>query len=386
MKEKYNVKVMIFCGLLMLITAASDSLRGIFLPAFRSTFSLSEPQAGRIIMISYVGNLIFLSFGGRLSDRLPRKLFIGGLLVIWAAALAVYTFTENYILLLICMTVSMGGSTMLSTSVNMLTPLMFASPAMLVSIFNFVQGVGITVSQNIIGRFADSLEAWHFANAGLLVIAGICFILLMTMKLPDPEKSSRKGRSSAIIRNPASIFLILICGCYFIAEHGLMNWLTSYGSEHLGYSVQDSAFYLSLFFGGITVGRLIFAPFIEKIGVFRSLLIWSSAGTVIYIAGMALGKSGMVLFGLSGLALSIVYPMLVMLIGRFFDTSEAGSATGFILSIATFFDIGFNALFGDLVKSAGYGRAMIVLPVSAALFCASLFALKFLVRKSKDIA
>ena len=79
---------MIFCGLLMLITAASDSLRGIFLPAFRSTFSLSEPQAGRIIMISYVGNLIFLSFGGKLSDRLPSNLFIGALLVIWAADLA----------------------------------------------------------------------------------------------------------------------------------------------------------------------------------------------------------------------------------------------------------------------------------------------------------
>ena len=31
-----------------------------------------------------------------------------------------------------------------------------------------------------------------------------------------------------------SLLLIIICGSYFVAEHGLMNWLTSYGSEYLG--------------------------------------------------------------------------------------------------------------------------------------------------------
>ena len=152
-KDK-KLTAVIFCGLLMLITAASDSLRGIFLPAFRNTFSLSEPEAGMIIMISYVGNLIFLSVGGRLSDRLPRKRFLGGLLLLWAMALLLYVLTEDYTLLLAGMIFSMGGSTMLSTGINILTPLLFSAPAMLVSIFNFLQGVGITASQNIAGRFS----------------------------------------------------------------------------------------------------------------------------------------------------------------------------------------------------------------------------------------
>ncbi len=386
MTKKYDKKALLFCGLLMLITAASDALRGVFLPEFRQAFSLSEPQAGRIIMISYVGNLLFLSVGGRLSDRLPRKRFIGGVLLLWAAALAVYTFTESYTLLLVSMIFFMGGSTMLSTSVNMITPLLFVSPAMLVSIFNFIQGIGITASQNVIGRWSDSLTAWHAANAGLLLLAAVCFVILMTMKLPDPEPGAGSSAGlAAILKKPASFFLIIICGCYFVAEHGLMNWLTSYGSEHLGFTVQRSAFYLSLFFGGITVGRLVFAPFIERIGVFRSLLIWSAAGTVIYIAGMALGKNGMLLFGASGLALSIIYPMLVMLIGKFFDPSIAGSATGLILSIATLFDIAFNAFFGDLVSSLGYARAMTVLPAAAGVFCAMLFALKLCVKRSREI-
>ena len=86
--EKKNSKItaVLFCGLIMTITAASDSLRGVFLPQLRSSFSLTEPQAGRIIMISYVGNLLFLSVGGYLSDRMPRKRFIGGVLLLWASA------------------------------------------------------------------------------------------------------------------------------------------------------------------------------------------------------------------------------------------------------------------------------------------------------------
>ncbi|MCR5123139.1 MAG: MFS transporter, partial [Ruminococcus sp.] len=169
-----------------------------------------------------------------------------------------------------------------------------------------------------------------------------------------------------------------------IAEHGLMNWLTSYGSGYLGLSVADSAKYLSLFFGGITVGRLVFAPFIYRIGVFRSLLIWSLAGAALYSAGIALGRGGLILVGVSGLAFSLIYPMLVVLIGKFYAPSAAGSATGFVLSTATFFDIFFNAFFGSLVESAGYGKAIIVLPVSAVLFCALLYLLRFAVGLPKQ--
>lgn len=385
-KNKTNITALIFCGLIMTITAASDALRGVFLPQFRSTFSLTESQAGRIIMISYVGNLLFLSVGGYLSDRLPRKKFIGGVILLWAAALASYVFTENYYILLAAMIFSMGGSTMISTSVNIITPLLFASPAMTVSIFNFLQGVGTTTSQNVGGRFADSLKAWHIANGIILTLAVICFVLLMTLKLPDPEKPEKKsGGYIGIMKNPASVILILIFGCYFIAEHGLMNWLTSYGSEYLGFTVKRSAVYLSVFFGGITVGRLVFAPLIDRIGIFRSLLIWSAVGASVYTVGIALGKNGIMFVGISGLAFSIIYPMLVMLTGKFFDSSEAGSATGFILSIATFFDIGFNAFFGGLVERSGYGKAIVVLPVCAILFCVLLFLLKFAVKRSREI-
>ena len=62
--KKNKVFAAVFCMLLMIFTGASDALRGVFLPLFRDHFALSQSQASRIIMMSYVGNLIFLLVGG----------------------------------------------------------------------------------------------------------------------------------------------------------------------------------------------------------------------------------------------------------------------------------------------------------------------------------
>lgn len=364
-----------FCTVIMLITAASDALRGVFLPQFEKTFGLDKMQSSMIITVSYIGNLLFLFVGGYLSDRLPRKRFLGGVLAMWCSALACYVFTEDYRLLLLGMVFSMGGSTMISTTVNLITPLIFFSPALMVNLFNFCQGVGITLSQNIGGRFAESLSSWHIINALLLCTALICAVMLIFLKLPDPEKPQRSVFASyrQILRTPASLLLILVTGCYFVAEHGLQNWLVSYGSQHLGFTVERSAFYLSLFFGGITVGRLLFAPLVQKLGISRSMLIFSSLAAVLYAVGILMGSSGMYVVAASGLMFSVLYPTLVLLISAHFDRSLAGAATGFILSIATVFDIAFNALFGSLVESSGYDVPILLLPAAMILFAAGLW-------------
>ena len=141
----------------MLITAASDSLRGVFLPQFGKTFSLSGTGGSMIITMSYIGNLLFLLAGGYISDRVPKKKFLFGVMILWSTALALHAFTENYTVLLICIMFSMGGSTMISTTVNIITPLMFTASALLVNLFNFCQGVGITATQNIFGRINDRI-------------------------------------------------------------------------------------------------------------------------------------------------------------------------------------------------------------------------------------
>lgn len=55
--------VTVYCVLMMFVLGASDALRGVFLPVFRDSFSLSQSQSSAIIMCSYIGNLLFLCIG-----------------------------------------------------------------------------------------------------------------------------------------------------------------------------------------------------------------------------------------------------------------------------------------------------------------------------------
>ena len=218
--------VTVYCVLMMFVLGASDALRGVFLPVFRDSFSLSQSQSSAIIMCSYIGNLLFLCIGGRLVDRISRKKFMYGVMLLWMGALTAYLLTANYYALLVFMIFSLGASTMLSTTVNLLTPLVYAAPAFFVNFFNFLQGAGISTAQNVGGRFASSLSAWKGANLILLACGCVGLVLLWFVKLPQPKPDAGSaGGYGAVIRNPACKYLFLLCGFYCITEHGLQNWL-----------------------------------------------------------------------------------------------------------------------------------------------------------------
>lgn len=378
--------IMLVCACLMILTGASDALRGVFLPSFQSHFDLTKFQQSLIISISYVGNLVFLFVGGYFADRMSKKKFLCINMLLWLLALGVYTVVNDYYVLLCCMIVSMGASTMLSTTVNLITPIVFMSPAFYVNIFNFTQGIGISTAQNVGGKFASRFENFHWANLILLSLGVICLVLVVAfVKIPNDkvEIPIEKASYKTVLKNPACVFLILMFGLYNVSEHGLMNWLTDYGSKHLGFTVSKASTYLSVFFIGITVGRLVFAPIVQKIGVMKSMLGFSSVAGLLYVLGLLTGKNGIVLVCVSGFAFSIIYPTMVLMIGNYYPSSLSGTATGFIIGISNLFDITFNAFFGKTVEKFGFGTSIKILPVTMVGFVLSLYLLKFLVKEKK---
>lgn len=389
-----QILITAFCVLIMILTGASDGARGVFLPLLTDAFDLSETRSTLIIMMSYVGNLLFLLIGGYFLDRMKKKTFLLVIMAMWMGALACYVLTESYSVLLICMIFSMGASTMLSTSVNLITPLLFLTPAFFTNFFNFTQGMGISVIQKLGGQVADSglstenvpadLTGWHSFNLLLLILSGVSILLLSLIHFPDDKKDSAEKKSGGykmVLRNPASLFLILICGFYYVAEHGIQNVLTTYGSEYLGYSVERSASFLSLFFGGITLGRLLFAPVVQKMGIMRSMTVFVSLSGILYIAGILLEQKGIWMLCLSGLAFSIVWPTTVLMIASFYPAKSSGVAVGSITAVATLFDIAFYAFFGKFTERTGYAVSIKILPTAMLLFCLCFYGLYIFSKK-----
>lgn len=377
--KKNNGRILIALNFMILMAAlgASDSLRGIFAPAFQEQFSLNAVNLSMIVMVSYLGNLLFLFYGGRILDTHNRKKVALGVLAIWIAAIIIYLVTDSYLFLLVGMFLAMGSSTLLNTAVNILTPAIFISASgMMVNIFFFVQGIGTTVTQNLVGRVADSYQIFKLVNLLLAALGIVSFLMLWKSNIPDgrldDEAENTVTRESVsfrtVMKQKNYWLLVLIFGCYFIAEHGIMNWLVAYGTGALELSASKASGYLSGFYGAITVGRLVWSPIVAKAGAFKSITWFGGIGTLLFVIGILTGESGLWILSFSGIAISILYPTMVYMLHSVYPANQLGAALGAVISAATLFDIGFNVLFGKLVDMIGYRISFMIIPLSMLAF------------------
>ena len=372
-KEKNIRWIPVLCfGVLMLGLGSSDSLRGIFSPVFQEHYSVGGRGLSMMVVISYVGNLLFLSVGGKMMDTFDRKKVAMGMLGIWMAAVLLNVLTDSYPMILLSMFLALGASTILNTTVNLLTPMVCAGYAgMMVNIFFFIQGIGTSGSQFLLGRFAFSYDGWKMIN-GVLFAVGLVSLVLFAMVNLKPEKIKPKTIQKKKPQDMpgASIFwlLVLMMGFYFIGEHGIMNWMLTYCMNALQMPSHTASTYLSIFWGGMTVGRLVFAPVVQKLGVRKSLKYFGGAGTVLFVTGVLSGSKGVILLSSSGLLISILYPTMVLFFQQIYPVSVVATKTGAIISAATIADIVFNAGFGALSDSMGIQISFLILPVCMVLY------------------
>ena len=371
MTKKWSSRLTFLAFVVLMVGLGSnDSLRGIFSTIFQEHFSLTTTQLGLIVTASYIGNLVFLLVGGNLSTRFSKKRVLQVLILIWMAALALFAFTSNYTVLLIGMALALGSSTLLNTTMNLITPLLFATaPGFFVNFLFFTQEIGTSGSQYILGSHADGFAFWQHTNLVLLILGAVAFVLLLFCNVPEEaaapaDAPAQKGGYDWRIIVP----YVLVFGFYFIAEHGVMNWMVAYGVDGLGLPQASAAKYLSVFFGGMMIGRLCLSPLVDKLGALKSLAAFGGVSCVLYLIGSLGGALTMPVWAISGLSFSILYPTLVMSIRLYFPAQQVSGAAGTILSIASLADILFNVGFGKLVDMAGYAVSIRVLPLSVLAF------------------
>ncbi len=358
-------------AVLMFGLGSSDSLRGIFAPVFQNRYALSDTQLSLIVTISYVGNLLFLSLGGKLLDTFGRKTVVLSVTAIWVLSMLLNVVSDSYICILISMFFALGASTLLNTTVNILTPVVFSGYAgLMVNIFFFIQGIGTSGSQFVLGRYGLSYPGFKGVSFLLLLIGAAAGFLLILIPLggerrPEHLQSNVKTEAPVTQANPKPVVFILLCtmiGFYFIGEHGIMNWLFSYCIQAFQLPSGKASVYLSLFWGGMTVGRLIFAPVVQRQGTVKSIRIFGTVGTLLFCAGILTGENGILLLSISGLAISVLYPTMVLLIQQIYPAGVVATRTGAIISVATVADIVFNLFFGMITGAIGYRLSFMILP------------------------
>lgn len=365
-------------SIIMIALGAGDSLRGTLAPVFCEHFGLDAVGFSGIISSSYVGNFLFLWLGGALMSRTSCKRTIACCLLLWLSAMAAMAVFDGYQCLAVGMAVMMGASTMLNTCMNLTVPQLWPdSSGLRVNLLFFVQGIGTSLCQYLVGNHIASYAQWKilaicFAAYGLLTAP-----LLVIPRYPDAKQEDKSGNCPVSLYRDGRFYgFILIFSFYFIAEHGMLNWYVN-GAVAMDWKTQgEAANVTAAFFGAIMLGRLLLSPLPDRIGTFRALRVCAAGAAILYIGGVVLGKTGAFCLVLCGFWAAILYPTLVMSIALVWGRQKAGSIGGKILSIASLADILFNACFGAIIEATGYRMAFWILPGGMAA-CAVAITLVF---------
>lgn len=240
-----------------------DGLLGAAWPSMYPELGVPVSYAGVVSMIIAVGTVI----SSLMSDRLTYRLGAGKVTAIsvamTAAALLGFSFSRSF--WMICLwAIPYGlGAGSVDASLNNYVALHYSSRHM--SWLHCMWGVGASVGPYIMGFVLSGGGHWTagYRGVGLLQIA-ITAVLFLSLPLwktrsgeAGTENAAKPLSMGQIFRIPGAKEVMTTFFCYCALEQTAALWASSYLALYKGVPADTAAFFASMFFIGITVGRAV---------------------------------------------------------------------------------------------------------------------------------
>lgn len=327
-----------------------DSLFGVSWPVVHTEFGISESFASvySIIIGVCTGGVSFVS--GRLLRRFGTGKVTLVSVFITAIGLIGISFSPNIAVMMIFAVIMGYGAGAIDTGLNNFVSLHYKAQHM--NWLHCFWGVGITVSPIIMSRFLDGQHgSWRdgYRVIALMQVL-IALIVLLTLnkwknaenkeELSGESASAEGGKISDILKIKGVPVSILSLGLYCSMEFLITTWGATYIVNALLLSPDEAAKWISVFFGGLMLGRVA-AGFISiKISdknLIRGGIITAFFG--ILILALPLGRASLYGLFLMGFGCGPVFPSVLHSVPERFGSTYSADITGFHMGGA--YTIGF---------------------------------------------
>ncbi len=306
----------------------SMSSLGPTLPGLAENTRSSLAAIGILFTARSIGSLVGSVWGGRVYDRLSGHAIMAAMLASMAVLTALTPLVPILWLLTILLFLTGFVQGVLNIGGNALLVWVHGlNVGPLMNGLHFCFGLGTFITPVIIAQFI-ALEGglvWTYLLLAVIILPSAAMALLPSPASPLANRSDKPDTS-----DPLLITLIaMVFGCYSGASLAYGGWIYTYAIEMNLTSPANAAYLTSVFWGALTIGRLVAIPLAirfkpysilraDYIGAFLSLLfmlIWprSLAAIIITSAGL-------------GFALASIYPTTMSLSGRLMTLS--GRVTG----------------------------------------------------------
>jgi fucose permease len=222
-------------------------------------------------------------------------------------------------------------------------------------------GIGALSSPLVVGRLVESGVPWQAVVVGTAVATIPFAVLWAIVSLPHG-----RHRATTIAGEPKVgrlafrwplIVLELAIACYVASEIGVSNWLIRF-LEDVPLTTATTS--LSLFWGGLAVGRLVSARYSDRFDHLRYATFSALAAGLATIAAVLVPSTAasIALFAVVGFASGPVFPLIIA-IGGERHPGRSAAVSGFLTSAAVIGGLIYPPVMGFLSVNVGLAIAMI---------------------------
>lgn len=319
-----------------------DSLLGSAWPTMRLTLGASVGAAGVISMIVSGGTILSSLCSARLVHRFGTRRVTIFSVALTAAALFGYAAVPN-VLWLGAMAVPMGlGAGSVDAALNNFVALHYDARHM--SWLHCGWGIGATLGPVILSQFLARERGW---SVGIRTIALLQTALVVVLVLSRPlwrkvQQAADAAKETPVLSNrqalalPGIGYALVIFFGYCAAELSCGLWAGSWLVEYKGIAAGTAAAWVSLYYGGITLGRALSGFVMTRIsgnGMIRLGLIGAVCGTLLLALPLP-PVASMAALGLIGLGCAPVYPCMIHETPARFGMQNSQAAMGLQMACA----------------------------------------------------
>jgi fucose permease len=336
-----------------------DFGHGVAWPAMRADLGRPLADLGTFLVASTAGYLLVATSTGRLA----RRWGVEGLVVraTLSSAVGLATIAVGpmwWTVLAGSFLVGMGAGGM-DTGFNAAVAL--RADGRLMGLLHAGYGVGAAIGPLVVGASLAAGGGWRPAYA---VFGAASFLLV----LPTAGRSMGEAPPQSPMGSPRGMFLpCLAFAVYAGLEVTIGQWAFTSLTRHRGFGDLAASTFVSLYWVALTAGRLWLGLSGHHITAPR-LLRWSVGGSVLAAAvlwgGGPMAPLGLVL---AGLALSVVFPLLMLLTPERVGAERAAAAVGWQTAAASIGAAGGPALAGVVLDARGtatYGPIAFVMALA----------------------
>jgi len=370
-----------------------DSILGVAFPVFQAEWNLPLGAGGIINMVVIGGTIISSLTSGWILEKIGtgKVALISCLLT--GTALLGFSISPTFLwLILLAVPLGLGGGAV-DTALNNYVALHFKAHHM--NWLHSFWGVGATAGPVIMGAALVLTDSWRMGYRTIsLIQLFLAAILMVSLPLwkkhkslseqrqvplndsgekgdpKDHQKEPQKGMAVFKIPGVMAALVTLILYCAIESAAGL--WGSSFLIRERGLSAEAGAFWMAMYYGGITAGRF-FSGFLSfkfnNTQLIRMGTVMTFMGVVSLFFPLPMVLVGAA-FTLIGLGLSPIFPTMLHETPRRFGKENSQRIIGLQMGFGYFGHAFLSPLLGVIMQFSGLSY----LPLFLGLFIAGVLA------------